>query len=314
MIFCGTEVKQGEKKTVEIPVPGAKPLRAIVFCGANHGRKLVLTAGVHGCEYVGILALRRLEEELNPAELSGTVVLLPLINSSGFYAGVKQIVPEDGRNLNRAFPGNESGTLSSRLAFVLEQVLYPAADFLADFHGGDHNQELTPLVFFPTAGEEAVNCAALEAAKSLTVSYRVRSTANNGLYSWAVQRGIPAVLIERGGAGRWSEQEVSDCCADARALLRHFGILPGENEFRQQTEIAEAVYEEAVSNGFWYPLTNAGARVLKDELLGYMETEDRKKIQEVRARFDGIVLYDTFALGVKAGDLLIAYGRPLNES
>lgn len=90
-------------------------------------------------------------------ELSGNVIFLPLANPTGFYAGAKRVVPEDGVNLNRAFPGDPAGTLSVRLAHALEAALYPAADFLADLHSGDCNEALYPLVFFPTAGTEAVN-------------------------------------------------------------------------------------------------------------------------------------------------------------
>ena len=164
MIFCGMALAPGRKVRVPLPVPGAQPLETLCLCGAAPGRTLVVTAGVHGCEYVGVQALRRLAVELDPAELSGNVILLPLANPTGFYAGAKQVVPEDGVNLNRAFPGDPAGTLSARLAYALETALYQAADFLADLHSGDCNEALYPLVFFPTAGTEAVNRAALTAA------------------------------------------------------------------------------------------------------------------------------------------------------
>ena len=77
-------------------------------------------------------------------------------------------------------------------------------------------------------------------AKVLTVPYRVRSTAKNGLYSWAVQRDIPALLIERGGQGLWSEQEVDACCEDVRSLLRHLEIMPGGNPPRDQLKPSTA--------------------------------------------------------------------------
>ena len=161
MIFCGTTLLPGERKNVPLPVPDAPPLNAICLCGAARGRTLVVTGGVHGCEYVGPQALRRLAGELDPARLSGNVILLPLANPSAFYAGAKQVVPEDGVNLNRAFPGDSAGSLSARLAFALETALYPEADLLADLHSGDCNEALHPLVFFPTAGEEMVNQVSL---------------------------------------------------------------------------------------------------------------------------------------------------------
>ena len=144
-------------------------LDTVCLCGTAPGKTLAVTAGVHVCEYVGVQALRRLAAELDPAELSGNVIFLPLANPTGFYAGAKQVVPEDGDNLNRAFPGDPAGTLSARLAHALEAALYPVADFLADLHSGDCNEALYPLVFFPMAGTETVNQAACAAARTLTV-------------------------------------------------------------------------------------------------------------------------------------------------
>ena len=310
MILCGEPIEPGQRKKVLLPVPGADPFPAALFCGRKPGKTLVVTAGVHGCEYVGVETLRRLTEELSPETLTGNVVLAPLMNAGGFYAGAKQIVPADGQNLNRAFPGKASGGLSARLAAAVEAVLYPAANFLADLHGGDVNENLNPLVFFPVCGEAEVCRKALAAARELTVPYRVRSTAKNGLYSWAVQKGIPAVLIERGGQGLWSEEEVSACREDVFALMRHLEILSGENPARSQREIAETVYEEAPSEGLWYPSSLAlGKRVRRGETLGALKKLSGETVKEVYAAFDGVVLYYTTALGVCGGDPLVAYGR-----
>ena len=310
MIFCGTTILPGERKNVPLPVPDAPPLETICLCGAASGRTLVVTAGVHGCEYVGVQALRRLFRELDPAELSGNVILLPLANPSAFYAGVKQVVPEDGINLNRAFPGDAGGSLSARLAFALEKSLYSAADLLVDLHSGDCNEALRPLVFIPTMGEDAINRTSQAAAEVLAVPYRVRSTARNGLYSWAVQKRVPALLIERGGHGLWSEQEVEDCCEDIRSLMRHLKILPGDTPPQDQSEIVETFYAEAASAGFWYPVVDLDQQVQKGELLGHLEDMSGNCLQEVRAECNGIVLYYTVALGVQTADPLIAYGHP----
>lgn len=309
MKLCGTEIAPGQRKTVLIPVAGAAPLRAVVFCGNMPGKTLVATAGVHGCEYVGIEALRRLEKRLQPEQMHGNVIVLPVVNEAGFYAGAKQIIPADGKNLNRVFPGAPDGTHAERIAHAIETALYPCADLLADFHGGDCNERLCPLVFIPTAGEVAVNAAALDAAKVLSVSYRVRSTAKNGLYSWAVQQGIPAILVERGGQGRWTEAEVAACQADVLALMRHLRILEENAPLCPQVEIAQAVYEEAEASGLWYPAVDAGETVSEGALLGRLHDLSEARMVEIRAKFDGVVLYYTTALGVCQGDPLIAYGR-----
>lgn len=309
MIFCGETILPGERKRVELPVPDARPLECICLCGAKPGRTLVVTAGVHGCEYVGVQALRTLARELDPAAMTGNVILLPLANPYGFYAGAKRVIPEDGVNLNGAFPGDRNGSLGRRLAFALEDTLYSAADFLADVHSGDCNESLHPLVFFPTSGEERINMEAMAAAKTLSVDYRVRSAARNGLYSWAVQRGVPALFIERGGQGRWSQPEVDACKADVLALMGHLGILSGERENQKQQEVVEADYVEADADGFWYLLVEENQVVCMGETLGQLESLTGELLQEVRAKFDGIVLYHTVALGVHKGEALIAYGH-----
>ena len=290
MTLCGFEIAPGEKRQVKLPVPGGEPLEAWLLCGTHPGKTLVVTAGVHGCEYVGILALQKLVETLDCATLYGQVILLPLVNSKGFFAGVKQLNPADGRNLNREFPGKADGTETQRMAWAIEKLLYPEADFLLDLHGGDWNEELAPLVFFPCGAGQTVEQETRRAAQALSVSMRVCSTARNGAYSWAAQKGIPALLLERGGNGRWTSEEVDADCEDVLRLMNHLGIRKGEFD------------------GYWFPEVCAGQEVLKDELLGRWKSSDGTQSCEVRARFGGRVLYETTALGVRRSDPLVAYG------
>lgn len=302
----------GVKQTLPLPVTSPYPVEMTVICGSRHGKTLVVTAGVHGCEYVGIETLNRLKRELEPAALSGRVILLPLVNPEGFYQGSKQTIPADGKNLNRMFPGKPDGTFSSQLARVLEETLYPEADFLMDLHGGDVNEALTPLVFFPASVPESLSAAASAAAESLSVPYRVASTSQNGLYSWAAQCGIPALLVERGDRGLWSEKEVAACRENVYELMRHLGILNAASvsPCLQQAEIRRAVYEEAPADGFWYPAVSAAGQKLKQgTLLGTLKDSYGNEIARYTAPFDGVVLYYTLSLGVKSGDPLIAYGK-----
>ncbi len=304
----------GIKQTLLLPITSPYPIEMTVICGCRPGKTLVVTAGVHGCEYVGIETLTRLKEELTPASLSGRVILLPLVNPEGFYLGSKQTVPADGKNLNRMFPGKPDGTFSSRLARVLEDTLYPEADFLVDLHGGDVNEALTPLIFFPTAVPESLSLQSSAAAAALSVPYRVSSTSKNGLYSRAAQCGIPALLVERGAKGMWSEEEVSACKNNLYELMHHLKILSdGPASFNsdlKQVEICEAIYEEAPSNGFWYPaVSNAGATCKQGALLGTLKDIHGNVLFRSIAPFDGVVLYFTLSLGVACKDPLIAYGK-----
>ncbi len=310
----------GIKQTLLLPITSPYPIEMTVICGCRPGKTLVVTAGVHGCEYVGIETLTRLKEELTPDVLSGRVILLPLVNPEGFYLGSKQTVPTDGKNLNRMFPGDPNGTFSSRLAGVLEDTLYPEADFLIDLHGGDVNEALTPLIFFPTAVPQALSLQSAAAAAALSVPYRVSSTSKNGLYSRAAQCGVPALLVERGEKGLWSKEEVSACKNNLYELMHHLKILsavpvpptspaPFYSDFKQ-VEICEAIYEEAPANGFWYPaVSSAGETCKQGALLGTLKDIYGNVIFRSIAPFDGVVLYFTLSLGVSCKDPLIAYGK-----
>ncbi len=88
---------RGQKRELFIPVPGAEGIRAVAMEGEKPGRRLAVTTGMHGCEFVGIQAVREILEELNPKNLAGGIVFLPLINPQGFYQGAKQVVPRMGR-------------------------------------------------------------------------------------------------------------------------------------------------------------------------------------------------------------------------
>lgn len=307
-----SDLKAGSntKQTLLLPVDSHYPIEMTVICGSCPGKTLVVTAGVHGCEYVGIETLNRLKKELDPIDLSGRIILLPLVNPEGFYMGSKQIIPADGQNLNRTFPGDPEGTFSSRLAKLLEETLYPEADFLIDLHGGDVNEALTPLVFFPTTVSDALAAKASAAAASLSIPYRVASTAKNGLYSWAAQCGIPALLAERGERGLWCEDEVTACKRNIFELMAHLKIRPFSDTDLHQEEIRQAVYEEAPKNGFWYPaVSHAGQKLKKGTLLGTLKDIYGNEIFRCTAPFDGVVLYYTLSLGVKCKDPLIAFGE-----
>lgn len=303
------QCKPGEQTKISIPVPQGKGLPAYLFRGVNPGQTLVVTAGVHGCEYVGVQAVRELIRQVDPQTLSGNVIFVPVTNEQGFFAGSKQITPEDGLNLNRRFPGSAQGTLTDRIAFAVQENLYPVADFLVDLHGGDIHESMTPLVFFPVAAGPELHRITRAAAGCLSVEYRVQSRADNGLYSYAAQCNIPAVLIERGGGGKWSPDEVAAYKRNIFELMGFLGICPQEGPLTPPVEIAEAVYEEAVAQGFWYCNAAAGQKVPKGYVLGRLEDFDGTIIKTYTAGFDGVVLYLTNSLGVIKGEGVFAFGK-----
>lgn len=292
-----------------LPVRGGTGLPVWMLCGASDGPTLVLTAGVHGCEYVGIVTLRQLFARLSPAQIRGRVILLPLVNGEGFYAGSKQVVPSDGKNINRVFPPPAEGTMAQEIARTVVEQIYPNADFLLDLHGGDVNEAMTPLVFYPATAAPDVTAQAKAAAQHLEVMYRIPSTVQNGLYSYAAQCGIPALLMEVGGMGLWTEKQVELELRSIQSLMGYLDMGPAPVKNIRQKEAKEMCYAEAESSGLWFPEVKPEQLISAGQMLGRIEDLEGHILQTVHARWDGIVLYHTVSLGVAAEDALLAYGK-----
>src|SRR5438105_15878841 len=131
------------------------PYHAVV--GQQPGLTFLLTAGIHAAEYTGTLAALRLAQHLDPTRVSGTIVIVPLLNRPGFFERSIYVNPEDGQNLNRAFPGQVDGTWSQRLAHYLLNSVVIHFDRAMDMHAGDMLEALEPLLAFRRANHAEVD-------------------------------------------------------------------------------------------------------------------------------------------------------------
>ena len=148
---------------LEVPV--------VEVTGAGDGPRLVVLAGVHGCEYASMAAVRRWARGLEERELRGRVVAVPVLNLPAFRARTPFVVPDDGKNLNRCFPGDPAGTLADRLAYDAFTQLISGSDALVDAHTGDMVEALEPFALYDTGPAEA---RARELASAYGLGYVIR--------------------------------------------------------------------------------------------------------------------------------------------
>lgn len=302
------KINRNEKRKFKVRIDENNSIPMWVVCGKNEGKTLVLTAGVHGCEYIGIETAKKVYNEIYTNQLSGTIIIFPLVNKSGFYGGLKQIVAEDNKNLNRLFPANPNGTLADKIACFFESKVYPLADFILDLHSGDINEKMNPLVFCPSKANEEVIKIAKEVTNGMPINIRVPSTSTNGLYGCCVQKGTPAVLLEIGGEAKFSDDEIKLCFECVKSTMAYFNMSFEYKINDNQKESSKTDYLEAVSNGYWYQNLQVGLKVKKGDPLGVLKNIDDEVIKTYIADFDGTIFYYTTSLGVKKGDNLIAYG------
>ena len=306
-------VQPGKKWSGELELAnGDIRLPATVLHGHGTGKTMLITAGVHAGEYVGIQAAIELSQKLKIEKVNGTIIIVKVMNRPAFEARNGSMGLDDGKNLNREFPGNPDGTEMERLAWAISQELQPAADYYIDLHSGDDYEKLIPYVYYAGAAAGEVVSLSRQMAEQVDVPYMVKSNvASGGSYNYAASQGIPSILIERGGMGDWSYEEVSSTRRDVRNILCHMGIYQGLKDFRTYypLDVADVRYQDAEENGLWYPFKKVGDMIQEGDILGEVRDYEGNVKEVSVAEFDGVLLYQCGTLQVLGNGPMVTYGR-----
>src|SRR5437016_10475538 len=171
---------RGQKATGTIEVPAgsdaALSIPVAVFHGAKPGPVLALVAGAHGTEYSSIISLEKLIALLNPAEISGTVIIVPLINIQSFEQKVPHLNPVDKKSMNRWYPGKMDGTQTDRASYLITKEVVEQCDHLIDLHGGDLDESLRPYSYWTKSGNEKQDQISREMVLAFGLDHIIIST------------------------------------------------------------------------------------------------------------------------------------------
>lgn len=283
-----------------------------IINGEEEGKVIAISAGIHNCEYTGIQTAIELSNEINIENIKGVLIILHTVNYSGFFKKLPGILPEDNKNLNRVFPGNNKGTISDKIAFNFSNILYPKLDFFIDLHGGDVFEDVMSFIYAPGIGDNEIIEKSHDVARIIDVPYRVRSKSSTGAYNSAAIQGVPSILIEKGGKGIWNIDDVIEYKNYIKNALRFLEVLDDKEELKineSQKEIIEAKYIDSEYDAYWYPKFTPGDLIKEGDLLGELKDCFGRVIKEFKGEFDGIILYQTVSLATSVGNPLIAYGK-----
>ena len=286
-------------------------LPAAVLHATRPGKTMLITAGVHGGEYVGIQAAIELSQKLKIEKVAGTIIIVKVINVPAFERRNGSMGLTDGKNLNREFPGNPKGTEMERLAWAVSHELQPAADYYIDLHSGDDYEQLTSYVYYAGMADEKTVSQSRRMAEQVAVPYMVRSNvASGGAYNYAASQGIPSILIERGGMGARTSEELRSTRRDVRNILCHLGIYQGKKDYRTYypLDVTDICYQDASRDGLWYPFKKPGNMIREGEILGEVRDYEGGLLELSVAEYDGVILYQTGTLQVLGVGPMIAYG------
>lgn len=306
------KAEQGKKASGFLPVAGTGlEIPVTLINGAQEGNTILICGGLHNAEYVGIQAAMELADEIDPANVFGNIVVIRLLNRSGFEHRTMSMVYEDGKNINRVFPGSPDGTEADKIAYMMETVIYPHIDYFIDLHSGDGYEGLESYVYCLGNADDYVVENSRKMAEIAHVDYLVVSeSATGGAYNYAGKLGIPSILLERGGVGTWCRSLVEDDKHDVKNILRYLGILKG-NAHRHGSvpkQVSPVIYENAPATGCWYPMYQPGETFRKGDLLGEIRDYFGNLLFSYYAKEGGIILYETISLSIMKDTPMIAYG------
>ena len=292
----------------------------IDITGAADGPQLTVISGVHGCEYASMAGVRRWAAALDPASLRGRVRVVPVLNITGFRARAPFVVPEDGKNLNRCFPGNPDGTLAERLAHAAFTEFIQGADGLVDAHCGDMVEALEPFAMYE-AGPAEGRAKAL--AEAYGLGYVMRQEAGpdravGGTTSAAAAAiGVAAITAEAGGCGLVEEDMVALHVRGLGRVLTAMGMADadangapaGAGEPRAAEYLGRFLWLRCAQEGWWEPAVVAGEKVAEGQLLGRVHSIDgAESLEEIRSPADGVMIFLTSSPAVAADGLLLGLG------
>jgi predicted deacylase len=303
---------QGERRVLDLEFSGsATKLPLFVLNGAFAGPTLLVTAGIHGAEYVGIETAYRLAMRTDPLLLHGQLIVSPISSMGAFKKRAIYLCPPDDKNLNRMFPGNPAGSYAQQLAHWIFTKLILRADFYLDLHGGDLNEALVPFCIVRRSGDAGLDAKSLALARVMGLPYVVHSVVKGSTYAAASSAGIPAVLAEVGGQGLCPEDQVLQMTQAVQRALAHLGLLlePVPPAAAQARLLEEMIWMRSEHDGLFHPGVKVGDEVAAGQSLGHVADYLGRQVQAIHAPAGGTILFLVTTLAMNKDDPLLAIGR-----
>lgn len=291
------------------------PTPVLVVNGASNGPTLCLTAAIHGDELNGIEIVRRVLYNLDPQELSGAVIGVPIVNLQGFRLSSRYLT--DRRDLNRYFPGHPQGSSASRIADSFFNDVVRHCDALVDLHTGSfHRTNLLQL------RADVTDPAILEISQGFGSTVVLQGTGAEGtLRRAAADHGIPAVTLEAGASMRLDEDSVRQGVEGIQTLLSHLKMT---KRFRLWGNPEPVYYESrwvrANQGGILLSNVTLGQSVKPGALLGTVTDPITNESVDIRSPLRGRVIgmalnqvvlpgYAAYHIGIQAVDELQPSGE-----
>ena len=304
-----TSIAPGEEKMIKIHVarlPSGTPIgiRIYVFRSSKPGPIALVLGGVHGDEINGVEIVRRVIEEGLFSNLKcGSVIAIPLLNVYGFINYSREV--QDGKDVNRSFPGSGRGSLASRVAHIISKQILPLIDFGLDFHTGGGMRYNYPQIRFslgdPQSKELAQQFGAPFYIEKPFVVKSLRRTAYN------LKK--PVLVYEGGESLRLDGFSIDQGIAGMKRVLKHKQMLSkADSPNVEPIFIKKTSWIRAPQSGMFTWTQSSGQHVEKGEPIGYFHTPYGEPSNLIRANKTGYIIGHNNMPVVNAGDALFHIG------
>ncbi len=284
----------------------------------GRGPTALLFGGNHGDEYEGPITLMKLARELKPEQIHGRVIILPMLNRPAVEGGTR-LSPLDGKNMNRAFPGERNGTITSIIAHYVAHALVPVADLVVDIHSGGRSAHFMPSVNMHRVANNDQMKKMIDAGKAWGASYVFiyRDVAGEGLLpTYAENLGKVTLGTEIGGASQFGKEMLGIAERGVKNALKLHSILDGAIEKTAPPQVVAADqtddYVMAPVSGIFEPFFEMGDRVKEGQAVGQLFSVEQPFAEPhpVIARTSGMLISRRAFPLTRQGDCVAVLVRP----
>jgi predicted deacylase len=306
----GRQVHPGERATIDLPFADLYThtemlLPVHVVNGKRPGPTVFLTAAIHGDELNGVEILRQFLGLSVLSNLSGCIMAIPVVNVFGFINRSRYL--PDRRDLNRVFPGSESGSIGARLARLLGKEIIAQSDFGIDLHTGAVNRTNLPQIRAKLDDPETARLA-----KAFGTPVVINAPIREGsLRQFAADSGVRTLVYEAGEALRFDELSIRVGIIGIRRVLRELGMLPKKKALKAlDPNIAySTTWVRAGGSGVFRTRCRLGDAVERNQELGIVGDPFSEGQVVVRAPVAGVVIGRSTSPLTHEGDALFHIAR-----
>lgn len=315
MVILGKEILPGKGAQLNLDVaklhtstPILVPV--IVERAKVDGPTVLLMAGLHGDEINGVEVIRRvIRKGFNKPQV-GTIICLPVFNIFGFL-NVKRELP-DGRDLNRSFPGSESGSLAAQFAYHFMKEITPHVDYVIDFHTGSSHRNNFPQIRCVFKDEESLELARIFNPPLILNSSYIAKTIREAFS----KQGKKMLLFEGGKTNSIEEFIVEEGLNGVKRFLNHLDMRNFKIDIskdRSPIYLDESKWLRSPNSGMFQATVKNGSKVMKGDTIGIVTDPYGKIERKIKATFEGYIICLNESPVVYKGDAIFHIGKEAKE-